>query len=211
MSQYIELHPVTPQARLIRQAADIVRAGGVIAYPTDSCYALGWHIGDKSALERVRRLRRADRHHHFTLVCADLAQIGRFARLDTWQFRLLKACLPGPYTFLLRASRETPRRLQHEKRRTIGVRIPDHAVAQLLLRELAEPLMSSTLILPDEPGNPLTSGREIQARLEHEIDAVLDGGDCGVVPTTVVDLSVSPPVIVREGRGALDPILGHRR
>lgn len=210
MSYYIELHPVTPQVRLIRQAADIVRAGGVIAYPTDSCYALGWHIGDKSALERVRRLRRADRHHHFTLVCADLAQVGRFAHLDTWQFRLLKACLPGPYTFLLRASRETPRRLQHEKRRTIGVRIPDHAVVQLLLRELAEPLMSSTLILPDEPGNPLTSGREIQARLEHEIDAVLDGGDCGVVPTTVVDLSVSPPVVAREGRGSLAPILGHR-
>ena len=196
--------------RLIRQAADIVRAGGVIAYPTDSCYALGWHIGDKTALERVRRLRRADRHHHFTLVCADLAQIGRFARLDTWQFRLLKSCLPGPYTFLLRASRETPRRLQHEKRRTIGVRIPEHVVAQLLLRELAEPLMSSTLILPEEPGNPLTSGREIQARLEHEIDAVLDGGDCGVVPTTVIDLSVSPPVVVREGRGSLAPILGHR-
>jgi tRNA threonylcarbamoyl adenosine modification protein (Sua5/YciO/YrdC/YwlC family) len=210
MTQYFELHPVTPQVRLIRQAADIVRQGGVIAYPTDSCYALGWHIGDKDALERVRRLRRADRHHHFTLVCADLAQIGRFARLDTWQFRLLKACLPGPYTFLLRASRETPRRLQHEKRRTIGVRIPDHAVAQLLLRELGEPLMSSTLILPDEPGNPLTSGREIQARLAHEIDAVLDGGDCGVVPTTVVDLSVSPPVVTREGRGSLDPILGHR-
>ncbi|HEX3845712.1 MAG TPA: L-threonylcarbamoyladenylate synthase [Steroidobacteraceae bacterium] len=210
MSHYFELHPVTPQVRLIRQAADIVRQGGVIAYPTDSCYALGWHIGDKNALERVRRLRRADRHHHFTLVCADLAQIGRFARLDTWQFRLLKACLPGPYTFLLRASRETPRRLQHEKRRTIGVRIPDHVVAQLLLRELGEPLMSSTLILPDEPGNPLTSGREIQARLAHEIDAVLDGGDCGVVPTTVVDLSVSPPVVAREGRGSLHPILGHR-
>jgi tRNA threonylcarbamoyl adenosine modification protein (Sua5/YciO/YrdC/YwlC family) len=210
MSRYFQLHPVTPQVRLIRQVADIVRQGGVIAYPTDSCYALGWHIGDKNALERVRRLRRADRHHHFTLVCADLAQIGRFARLDTWQFRLLKACLPGPYTFLLRASRETPRRLQHEKRRTIGVRIPDHAVAQLLLRELGEPLMSSTLILPDEPGNPLTSGREIQARLAQEIDAVLDGGDCGVVPTTVVDLSVSPPVVVREGRGSLHPILGHR-
>jgi len=194
--------------RLIRQAADILRQGGVIAYPTDSCYALGWHIGDKTALERVRRIRRADRHHHFTLICADLAEVGRFAQLDTWQFRLLKACLPGPYTFLLRASRETPRRLQHERRRTIGVRIPDHPVPQLLLRELGEPLMSSTLILPDEPGNPLTSGRDIQARLEHEIDAVLDGGDCGVVPTTVVDLSVSPPVVVREGRGPLQPIVG---
>ena len=208
MSTYFQLHPVNPQVRLIRQVADIVRAGGVIAYPTDSCYALGWHIGDKSALERVRRIRRADRHHHFTLVCADLAEVGRFARLETWQFRLLKACLPGPYTFLLRASRETPRRLQHEKRRTIGVRIPDHPVPQLLLRELKEPLMSSTLILPDEPGNPLTSGGDIQARLEHEVDAVLDGGDCGIVPTTVVDLSVSPPVVVREGRGPLAPVIG---
>jgi len=211
LSQYLELHPITPQARLIRTAAQIVRAGGVIAYPTDSCYALGWHIGDKSALERVRRIRKADRHHHFTLVCADLAQVGRFARLETWQFRLLKGCLPGPYTFLLRASREMPRRLQHEKRRTIGVRIPDHPVPRMLLRELREPLMSSTLILPDgESHTPLTSGRDIAQRLSSEIDAVLDGGDCGVIPTTVVDLSVSPPVVVREGRGPLDRILGHR-
>jgi len=210
MSEYFQLHPVTPQARLIRQAADIVRRGGVIAYPTDSCYALGWHIGDKDALERVRRIRRADRHHHFTLVCADLTEVGRFALLDTWQFRVLKACLPGPYTFLLRASRATPRRLQHEKRRTIGVRIPDHPVPLMLLRELGEPLMSSTLILPDDEAHlPMTSGHEIHARLDHEIDAVLDGGDCGVVPTTVVDLSVAPPVIVREGRGPLGPIMGH--
>ena len=209
MSLYLELHPVTPQVRLIRQAAEIVRAGGVIAYPTDSCYALGWHLGDKGALERVRRIRHADRHHHFTLLCADLAEVGRFARLDTWQFRLLKACLPGPYTFLLKASRATPRRLQHEKRRTIGVRIPAHPVPRLLLRELAEPLMSSTLILPDEP-QALTSGREIQERLAQEIDAVLDGGDCGTVPTTVVDLSAGPPVVLREGKGPLDRILGHR-
>lgn len=210
MSLYFELHPVTPQARLIRQAADIVREGGVIAYPTDSCYALGWHIGDKSALERVRRIRRADRHHHFTLVCADLAEVGRFALLDTWQFRLLKACLPGPYTFLLKASHATPRRLQHERRRTIGVRIPDHPVPRMLLRELGEPLMSSTLILPDgeDAHLPLTSGREIQDRLEHEIDAVLDGGDCGIVPTTVVDLSVTPPAVVREGKGSLAPVTG---
>ncbi|MHB8814054.1 MAG: L-threonylcarbamoyladenylate synthase [Steroidobacteraceae bacterium] len=202
---------MTPQARLIRQAADLVRAGGVIAYPTDSCYALGWHIGADRALTRVRRIRQTDRHHHFTLVCATLADVGRFARLDTWQFRLLKACLPGPYTFLLRASRETPRRLQHERRRTIGVRIPDHPVPLMLLRELREPLMSSTLILPDEGAHlPLTSGREIQARLEHEIDAVLDGGDCGVEPTTVVDLSVTPPVVVREGKGPLHPLLGYR-
>jgi tRNA threonylcarbamoyl adenosine modification protein (Sua5/YciO/YrdC/YwlC family) len=208
LSLYLELHPVTPQVRLIRQAAEIVRAGGVIAYPTDSCYALGWHLGDKSALERVRRIRRADRHHHFTLLCADLAEVGRFARLDTWQFRLLKSCLPGPYTFLLKASRATPRRLQHEKRRTIGVRIPAHPVPRLLLRELAEPLMSSTLILPDEP-QALTSGREIQERLAQEIDAVLDGGDCGTVPTTVVDLSAGAPVILREGKGPLAPLLGN--
>ena len=207
MSQYLELHPVTPQARLIRIAADIVRAGGVIAYPTDSCYALGWHLGDVQALERVRRIRRADQHHHFTLVCADLAQVGRFARLETWQFRILRSCLPGPYTFLLKATRETPRRLQNPRRRTIGVRVPDHPVPRMLMHELGEPLMSSTLLLPEE-AEPLTSGVEIQQRLEHEIDAVLDGGDCGITPTTVVDLSVSPPVIVRTGRGSLAPILG---
>ncbi len=235
MSQYLELHPVTPQTRLIRIAAGIVRAGGIIAYPTDSCYALGWHIGDARAIERVRRIRRADRHHHFTLVCANLAEVGRFARIETWQFRMLRSCLPGPYTFLLKATRETPRRLQHERRRTIGVRIPSHPVPQLLLAELGEPLMSSTLIVPDEPeslsaapasadvaedrrrerdgseaipASPLTSGREIQRRLEHEIDAVLDGGDCGVEPTTVVDLSVTPPVVLRQGKGPLAPILG---
>ena len=207
MAEYLKLHPVDPQLRLIRRAAELVRCGGVIAYPTDSCYALGWHIGDKAALERVRRIRQADRHHHFTLVCADLAEVGRFARLDTWQFRILRACLPGPYTFLLRATRETPRRLQHARRRTIGVRIPDHPVPRLLLAELGEPLMSSTLILPADP-QPLTEGREIQARLEHEIDAVLDGGDCGIEPTTVVDLSVTPPVIVRKGKGDLGPITG---
>jgi len=207
LAEYLKLHPVDPQLRLIRRAAELVRSGGVIAYPTDSCYALGWHIGDKGALERVRRIRQADRHHHFTLVCANLAEVGRFARLDTWQFRILRACLPGPYTFLLRATRETPRRLQHARRRTIGVRIPDHPVPRLLLAELGEPLMSSTLILPSDP-RPLTEGREIQARLEHEIDAVLDGGDCGIEPTTVVDLSVTPPVIVRKGKGDLGPITG---
>ena len=207
MGEYFKLHPLNPQLRLIRRAAELVRAGGLIAYPTDSCYALGWHIGDRGAQERVRRLRQADRHHHFTLVCSSLAQVGRFALLETWQFRILRACLPGPYTFLLRATRETPRRLQHARRRTIGVRIPDHAVPQLLLAELAEPLMSSTLLLPQE-ARPLTEGREIEARLGREIDAILDGGDCGIEPTTVVDLSLRPPVIVREGKGALGPITG---
>jgi tRNA threonylcarbamoyl adenosine modification protein (Sua5/YciO/YrdC/YwlC family) len=207
MAEYLELHPVDPQPRLIRRAAEVVRGGGLIAYPTDSCYALGWHLGDKGAQERVRRIRGADRHHHFTLVCASLAEVGRFALIETWQFRILRACLPGPYTFLLRATRATPRRLQHERRRTIGVRIPEHRVVRLLLDELGEPLMSSTLMLAAEPA-PLTSGLEIQARLDHEIDAILDGGDCGIEPTTVVDLSVRPPLIVREGKGALGPITG---
>jgi len=207
LAEYLELHPIDPQPRLIRRAAELVRSGGLIAYPTDSCYALGWHMGDKHALERVRRIRQADRHHHFTLVCANLAEVGRFARLETWQFRMLRACLPGPYTFLLRATRATPRRLQHERRRTIGVRIPDHRVPQLLLAELGEPLMSSTLLLPADE-LPLTAGREIEARLGHEIDAVLDGGDCGIEPTTVVDLSVTPPLIVRTGKGPLGPITG---
>jgi tRNA threonylcarbamoyl adenosine modification protein (Sua5/YciO/YrdC/YwlC family) len=200
VSQYFELHPVNPQLRLIRRAVEIVRNGGVIAYPTDSCYALGCHIGDKDALERVRRIRQADRNHHFTLVCRNLSEIGRFARLDTWQFRMLKAATPGPFTFLLPASRETPRRVQHEKRRTIGIRVPDHPVPQMLLAELGEPLMSSTLILPGDSA-PLTDGKEIHARLEHEIDAVLDGGNCGIEPTTVVDMAVSPPAIIRMGKG----------
>ena len=205
MAEFLELHPVTPQPRLIRRAADIVRGGGLIAYPTDSCYAFGWQLGDKGPLERVRRLRQADRHHHFTLVCASLAQVGRFALIETWQFRILKACLPGPYTFLLRATRATPRRLQHERRRTIGVRIPGHPVPQLLLEELGQPLMSSTLMLASDP-QPLTEAHAIGERLAHEVDAILDGGDCGVEPTTVVDLSVSPPVIVRAGKGALGPL-----
>jgi tRNA threonylcarbamoyl adenosine modification protein (Sua5/YciO/YrdC/YwlC family) len=207
VAEYLQLHPINPQARLIRRAAELLRAGGLIAYPTDSCYALGWHLGDAQALERVRRIRQADRHHHFTLVCASLAEVGRFARLETWQFRMLRACLPGPYTFLLRATRETPRRLQHARRRTIGVRIPAHPVPQLLLAELKEPLMSSTLLVGGDP-QPLTSGAEIAARLTHEIDAILDGGDCGIEPTTVVDLSLTPPVIVRKGKGDLGPIMG---
>jgi tRNA threonylcarbamoyl adenosine modification protein (Sua5/YciO/YrdC/YwlC family) len=202
LSQYFELHPRDPQPRLIRQAAQILRAGGLIAYPTDSCYALGCHIGDAAALERIRRLRAADRHHHYTLVCADLAEIGRYARIETWQFRLLKAATPGPFTFLLPATRETPRRLQHAQRRTIGIRIPDHPVPRLLLAELGEPIMSSTLLLPGETV-PLTDGREIRARLEHQLDAVLDSGNCGMEPTTVVDLAATPPRIVRQGRGRL--------
>ena len=202
MAEYLKLHPVDPQPRLIRRAAEVVRAGGLIAYPTDSCYALGCHIGDAAALERLRRIRDADRHHHFTLVCRDLSEIGRYARIDTWQFRLLKSCTPGPFTFLLPATRETPRRLQHAKRRTIGIRVPDHPVPQLLLSELGEPLMSSTLLLPGDE-LPLTDAEQIRARLEHQLDAILDGGHCGIEPTTVVDLAVSPPVVVRAGKGRL--------
>lgn len=198
------MHPDNPQVRAIRRATEIVREGGVIAYPTDSCYALGCHIGDKAALERIRRIREADRHHHFTLVCRDLTEIAKYARLDTWQFRLLKSCTPGPYTFLLEATRETPRRLQHEKRRTIGIRIPDHQVAQMLLAELGEPLMSSTLLMPGE-GLPLNDADEIEARLGGELDAILDGGPCGLEPTTVIDLAAKPATVVRHGRGSLEP------
>lgn len=202
MSQYFELHPRNPQLRLIRQAVEILRRGGLIAYPTDSCYALGCHIGDKDALERLRRLRGADRHHHFTLVCRDMAEISRYARLENWQFRLIKSSTPGPFTFLLPASRETPRRLQHEQRRTIGVRIPDHTVPQLLCTELGEPIMSSTLLLPGDD-LPMTEGSEIRERLEHQLDVVLDGGHCGLEPTTVVDLAGDAIRIVRQGRGVL--------
>ncbi|MFM8516825.1 MAG: L-threonylcarbamoyladenylate synthase [Nevskiaceae bacterium] len=202
--QHFELHPRNPQLRLIRQAAAIVREGGLIAYPTDSCYALGCHIGDKDALERIRRLRQADRHHHFTLVCRDLTEISRYAKVDTWQFRLLKARTPGPYTFILEATRETPRRLQHEKRRTIGLRVPDHPVPQMLLAELGEPIMSSTLMLPGDE-LPLNDGVEIADRLARDLDALLDCGSCGLEPTTVVDLAAKPAVVVRQGRGSIEP------
>lgn len=201
---HLELHPLNPQLRLIRQAVELLRTGGVIAYPTDSCYALGCHIGDKEALERIRRIREADRHHHFTLVCRDLTEIARYAKVDTRQFRMLKACTPGPYTFIMEATRETPRRLQHEKRRTIGIRVPDHEVPRLMLAELGEPIMSSTLMLPGDD-QPLNDGAEIEARLANRVDALLDGGSCGLEPTTVVDLATWPPVVLRQGRGSLAP------
>src|SRR3984885_684071 len=207
MAQYFQLQRQTPQLRLIRRAAEIVRSGGVIAYPTDSCYALGCHIGDAAALERLRRIRGADRHHHFTLVCRDLSEIGRYARIETWQFRLLKSATPGPFTFLLPATRETPRRLQHPKRRTIGIRVPAHPVPQMLLSELGEPLMSSTLLLPGDE-LPLTDGDQIRERLEHQLDAILDGGHCGIEPTTVIDLAVSPPQLGGAGKGKLAGVGG---
>ena len=204
MSIYLELHPVSPQRRFLRQAADVLRAGGVIVYPTDSCYALGCHIGDKAALERIRAIRQTDRHHNFTLVCRDLADVGKYALVENWQYRLLRAHTPGAYTFLLKASRETPRRLKHERHGTIGLRVPDHPVTQLLLAELGEPVMSSTLLLPGEE-LPHTDAREIYDQLEHSVDLVLDGGHCGLEPTSVIDLSTGRAVIVREGRGDVGP------
>lgn len=207
MSIYLKLHPISPQRRFIRQAAECLRGGGVIVYPTDSCYALGCHIGDKAALERIREIRQTDRHHHFTLVCRDLAEVGKYALVENWQYRLLRAHTPGPYTFLLRASRETPRRLKHERRGTIGLRVPDHPVAELLLAELGEPIMSSTLLLPGEE-LPRTDAREIYQLLEHRVDLVLDGGNCGLVPTSVIDLSGERAEVVRVGRGDVTPFGG---
>ena len=204
MAQLFEIHPENPQVRLVRRAAEIIRAGGVIVYPTDSCYALGCHLGDKQAIERIRRIRRADEHHPFTLVCRDLSEISRYARIDNRQYRLLRKFTPGPYTFLLRATRETPKRLQNPRQRTIGIRVPDHPVPQLLLRELAEPIMSSTLMLPGDD-LPLTDAHEIRERLEHLVDVVLDGGNCGLEPTTIIDLAAGVPAIVRRGRGDTAP------
>jgi tRNA threonylcarbamoyl adenosine modification protein (Sua5/YciO/YrdC/YwlC family) len=207
MSIYLQLHPVSPQRRFIRQAVECLRAGGVIVYPTDSCYALGCHIGDKSALERIRSIRETDRHHHFTLVCRDLADVGKYAVVENWQYRLLRSHTPGPYTFLLKASRETPRRLKHERRGTIGLRVPDHPVSQMLLTELGEPVMSSTLLLPGEE-LPRTDAKEIYELLEQKVDMVLDGGNCGLVPTSVIDLSGGQAEVVREGRGDVAPFAG---
>lgn len=199
-SRFIELHPKDPQARLIKQAVEILREGGIVVYPTDSCYALGCHIGDKAAMERIARIRQTDKHHHFTLVCRDLSEIAKYARVNNQQYRTLKAFTPGPYTFILQATKETPKRLQNERRKTIGIRVPDHRVSQLLLTELDEPLMSSTLLLPGDD-MPLTDAREIQERLFHQVDAVIDGGNCGLEPTSVIDLEGPAPVIARRGKG----------
>ena len=204
MAQYFQIHPQNPQSRLIRTAVEIVRKGGVIVYPTDSCYALGCHIGDKTAMERIRAIRQVDDRHHFTLVCRDLKEIAQYARVDNVQYRLLKANTPGSYTFLLQATKEVPRRLQNPRRSSIGIRVPDHPVALALLAELNEPLLSSTLILPGD-GEPLTEADEIRERLEHHVDLVLDGGHCGGEPTTVIDMFDDNPVLVRAGKGDLAP------
>ncbi len=201
MAQYFNIHPVDPQLRLIRQAADIVRAGGVIVYPTDSCYALGCHIGDKAAMERMRTIRQVDEKHHFSLVCRDLSEIATYAKVDNRQYRLLKAATPGCYAFILEATREVPKRLQHPSRRTIGLRIPDHPVVRALLAELGEPLLTSTLTLPgDEVA--LNDPEEFRERIDHLVDLILDAGSCGVEPTTIVNLTGPEPVITRVGKGA---------
>ena len=204
MAQFFSIHTDTPNIRLIRQAVAIVRSGGIIVYPTDSCYALGCHIGDKDAMTRIRAIRQVDERHHFTLVCRNLAEIATYAKVDNSQYRLLKAATPGSYTFILQATREVPRRLQHPKRSTIGLRIPDHPVVQALLEELDEPLLSSTLILPGDEF-PLNDAEEIRERLEHQVELVMDAGSCGIDMTTVIDLTTDVPALVRQGKGDLEP------
>jgi tRNA threonylcarbamoyl adenosine modification protein (Sua5/YciO/YrdC/YwlC family) len=203
MSQYFTVHPTHPQPRLIAQSAAIIRAGGVIAYPTDSCYAIGCQIGDKEAMQRLRSIRKIDDKHHLTLMCRDLSEIATYAQVDNVQYRLLRKLTPGSYTFILRASREVPRRLLHPRRKTIGMRVPEHAVAQALLAALGEPLLSATLSLPGD-ALPLNDGEEIRARLEHALDLVLDAGSCGIEPTTMVDLTGATPELLRQGKGSLD-------
>ncbi|MEN9659555.1 MAG: hypothetical protein RL571_3020 [Pseudomonadota bacterium] len=205
MSQFFSIHAENPQARLIKQAVDIIRKGGVVVYPTDSCYAIGCKLDSKDALERVRRIRQLDDKHHFTLVCSDLSQIGTYAKVDNRVYRILKATTPGSYTFILEASKEVPRRVWHPKKSTIGLRVPDHPIALAMLEELGEPILSSTLILPGDD-EALTDAWEIRDRLEHDVDLVIEGGYCGLEPTTVVDLSGEGAELLREGKGSLAPL-----
>ena len=200
MTQYFHIHPDNPQQRLIRQAADMIHAGGIVALPTDSSYALVCHLDDKGAVDRLRRLRGVDEKHHLTLLCRDLSEISNYARVDNMQYRLLKTATPGPYTFILEATREVPRRLSHPSRKTIGLRVPEHAIAQALLEELRQPLIGTTLILPGSD-EPLNDPEEIRDALQKQVELVIDGGGCSLQPTTVVDLTGPSPVVLREGRG----------
>ncbi|MEU6352942.1 L-threonylcarbamoyladenylate synthase [Streptomyces sp. NPDC047072] len=200
MAKYFDVHPDNPQPRAISQIAESIRSDALIAYPTDSCYALGCRLGSRDGIDRIRTIRQLDDRHHFTLVCQDFAQLGQFVRVDKDVFRAIKASTPGSYTFILPATKEVPRMLQHPKKKTVGVRIPDHVVTQALLSELGEPLLSSTLLLPDEE-EPMTQGWEIKDRLDHVLDAVVDSGDCGTEPTTVIDFSDGEAEIVRRGAG----------
>ena len=199
-AEWHEIHPLNPQKRLLNQVAERVRAGAVIVYPTDSCYALGCHVGDKAAADRLRAIRRFGRHHLFTLVCRDLSDLGTYANVDNVQFRLLKGMTPGPYTFVLKASSEAPRRLLHEKRKTIGLRVPDHNITQALLATLGEPLLSCTLILPEDE-LPVSDPKQAYHRLHNLVDVVVHGGNCGYQPTTVIDLSEAEPRLIRKGKG----------
>ena len=200
MAQFFSIHPEHPQPRLIKQAAEIVRTGGLIAFPTDAAYALGGHTGDAEVLARIRRIRQVDEQHRFTLMCRDLSEIATYARVDNAQYRFLKSCTPGSYTLILEGTRQLPRRVLHPKRKTIGIRLPGNTLAQALLEELGEPMLSSSLILPGEE-DPLNDTDEMRARLEHAVDLVIDAGPCGLIPSTVVDMTGSVPVITREGVG----------
>ena len=201
MSQFFQIHSVNPQSRLIHQAVEIIRAGGLVVYPTDSSYALGCHVGDKAGMERIRRIRDLDNKHNFTLMCRDLSEIATYAKVDNSSYRLMKSLTPGAYTFILKATHEVPRRLQNPKRKTIGIRIPDHPITQALLAALGEPLMSSTLILPEQD-RPETDANDIRERLENDVDLVIDGDNCGLEPTTVIDLVEGSLQVVRKGRGS---------
>jgi tRNA threonylcarbamoyl adenosine modification protein (Sua5/YciO/YrdC/YwlC family) len=203
MAQYFEIHPDNPQRRLIQQAVSIIDKGGLVVYPTDSSYALGCHIGDKSAMERIQRLRKTDKDHHFTLVCGDLSEIGTYAKVSNSDYRLMKLLTPGPYTFLLKATSVVPRRLMNPKRKTIGVRVPDNNIVRDLLLELGQPIMSSTLIPPGET-LPMDDAVEIRERFEHAVDLVIDGGSCGIEPTTVISLIDEVPEIFRHGKGSVE-------
>jgi tRNA threonylcarbamoyl adenosine modification protein (Sua5/YciO/YrdC/YwlC family) len=209
MAQFFSIHPTNPQKRLIRQAADIVRRGGLIAYPTDSCYALGCDRGNAKALERLRRIRGIDERHHLTLMCRDLSEMTRYAIVNDAQFKLLKSVTPGSYTFILRARREVPRRVAHPRRKTIGVRVPGHPVAHALLAELDQPMLSATLLLPGAT-TPLFDPQDIRKALERELDLVIDAGSCGVQPSTVIDLTTDAPRVLREGKGSLAPFVVER-
>ena len=200
MSQFFVIHPVTPQKRLIRGAVEIIDQGGLIVYPTDSCYALGCHIGDKQAMQKIRKIRNVDEKHHLTLVCRDLSELSNYAIVDNSAYRMMKNCTPGPYTFLLKATHEVPRRLQTPKRKTIGLRVPDHPITLALCEELGQPLMSSTLILPDRD-EPLSDPLEIRELLGNRVDLIIDGGYCGIEASTVIDLVEKSPVVLRQGKG----------
>ena len=206
MSQYFKIHPENPQGRLIRQAADILRSGNVIIHPTDSGYALGCHLGDKAALNRIIQIRKLNEKHNFTLMCRDLSELSTYSIIDTPAFRLLKANTPGPYTFILRATREVPRRLMHPKQKTIGLRVPDHPVSQALLEEFNEPILTTSMIFPGEE-MPVNDAEEIALRLRDQVELVIDSGACGTIPTTMIDLRDIIPIILREGKGDITPFV----